>query len=76
MTPFNWLLCTLAFAAAIWPKQTLNCIAMLDLELRLFWLDCRIAWVTFWLILKLRRSGLNVPLNWSTIWPGGDSMEE
>ena len=74
MTPTVFFMCVLLYLAARWPQSFLKAIVMLDLELRLFWIDCQIAWVTFWLIIKLRRSGLNVPLNWSAIWP--DSMEE
>ena len=76
MTPTAFLLCVLLYLAARWPEQFLKAIIMLDLQLRLFWLDCQIAWVTFWLILKLRRSGLNVPLTWSILWPSPDNMEE
>ena len=74
MTPTVFIMCVLLYLAARWPQSFLKAIVMLDLELRLFWLDCRIAWVTLWLLLKLRRSGLDVPITWSTIWPG--SMEE
>ena len=76
MTPTVFVMCVLLYLAARWPDKFLRVIIMLDLQIRLFWLDCQIAWVTFWLILKLRRAGLNVPLTWGTIWPSPDNLEE
>ena len=26
-------------------------------------------WLTFWLILRLRRAGMDVPLTWGSLWP-------
>ena len=76
MSPTVFLLCVLIYLAARWPETFLRAIVMLDLSLRLFWIDCRIAWVTFWLLVKLRRSGLNVPISWDVIWPSPDNLEE
>ena len=69
MILLNTALFAVVCAAALWPRETLKQLIILDYSIRLFWIDCQIAWVTFWLILRLRRAGLDVPLSWGSLWP-------
>ena len=52
MILLNTALFAVVCAAALWPRETLKQLVILDYSIRLFWIDCQIAWVTFWLIMK------------------------
>ena len=69
MILLNTALFAVVCAAALWPQETLKQLVILDYSIRIFWIDCQIAWLTFWLILRLRRAGMDVPLSWSSLWP-------